>query len=94
MFEKLKSVVEKLMGSIESPERKHIPREEVQDALKLLKEVERDVLEKELKLALESLEELDGHRKFFYLMGKLYVEVSKEEAIELVKKELEAIQKA
>ncbi len=91
MFEKLKKVLSTLRGSIGDPKEEHIPRGRIESAIDLLSEVEREVLEKELTLALQALDKLDENRKFFYLMGKLYVEVSKEEARQLIEEELKTL---
>ncbi|NPA32968.1 MAG: hypothetical protein GXO04_05025 [Aquificae bacterium] len=90
MFEKVKKVLSTLRGSL-SGDSPHIPRKEIQSAIDLLEQIERDILEKELEAALEALEQLDENRKFFYLIGKLYVEVTKEEAKRLIELELKKL---
>ncbi|NPB06043.1 MAG: hypothetical protein GXO03_00395 [Aquificae bacterium] len=91
MLERLRKVTEVLKKALEfkGEEKAKLREEKVEEALKLLEELERDIMEKELKLALAVIDELKGERKLYYLLGKLYVEVSKEEAKELIKKELE-----
>jgi len=91
MLERLKKITETLKKALEfkREEEAKLREEKLKEALDLLEALERDIMEKELKLALELLEELGEDRKLYYLVGKLYVEVSKEEAKELIKKELE-----
>ncbi len=91
MFEKIKKVLNSLKLHAEGKEGESVPRKNIQEAVNLLKEIERDVLEKELSIALDSLERMDDNRRFFFLLGKLYVEVSREEAKELIRRELQAL---
>ncbi|GAB6066515.1 prefoldin subunit [Aquifex pyrophilus] len=97
MLEVFKKVSELLRGALQERSRSEegfIREEKVKEALELLEALERDIMEKELKLAKEVLKEFDSNRKFYYLVGKLYVEVSKEEAEKLIEKELELFEKA
>ncbi|AAC06922.1 prefoldin subunit [Aquifex aeolicus] len=91
MLERLKAITNLLKGALEQRSRAeegYIREEKVKEAIELLEALERDIMEKELKLAKEALEKFDSNRKFYYLVGKLYVEVSKEEAQKLIEDEL------
>ncbi|NPB08539.1 MAG: hypothetical protein GXN96_06385 [Aquificae bacterium] len=92
MLERLRSITELLRAALQQKSRSEegfIREEKVREAVDLLEALERDIMEKELSLAKEVLEEYDSSRKYYYLIGKLYVEVSKEEAKKLIEKELE-----
>ena len=52
---------------------------------------EKELLEKKLKKSLEILKQLPGNRRFFIKTGVLMVEVSKKEAEEYLRKELEGL---
>ncbi|WP_461832000.1 prefoldin subunit [Aquifex sp.] len=96
MLETFRKITELLKGALQERSRSEegfIREEKVKEALGLLETLEKDIMEKELKLAKEMLKEFDSSRKFYYLIGKLYVEVSKEEALKLIEKELEFFEK-
>ena len=91
MLERLKEITRLLKGALEQRSRTeegYIREERVKQAVELIEALERDIMEKELNLAKEVLEKFDDNRKFYYLMGHLYVEVSKEEAKKLIEEEL------
>jgi len=95
MLERLKAITKLLRGALEQKSRVEegfIKEEKVKEALDLLESLERDIMKKELKLAKEALERFDSNRKFYYLVGKLYVEVSKEEAEKLIEEELKVFE--
>jgi len=96
MLERLKNITELLRSALQQRSRSEegfIREEKVKEAIDLLEELERDIMEKELSLAKEVLEEYDSDRKYYYLIGKLYVEVSKDEAKRLIERELEIFRK-
>ncbi len=92
MLEKLREAIRSLTGLIERKDEGR-EKDEMIRIRDLLQEIERDVMKKELETALKALEKFDSDRKFFYLIGKLYVEVSKEEARKLIEEELKAFER-
>lgn len=52
---------------------------------------EKELLEKQLKKSLELLKQLPENRRFFINTGAIIIEVTKKEAEEYLKKELEGL---